>query len=221
MNADERLKQRELISALADGQLSELEIASALKVTSIDNDARACWQIYHLVGDVLRSEELGAFGHDHDFVARLNTRLRAESGSTRLGMVGLKNPESVATSDPQTLGSGENHLEFAPAANENTFRWKLVAGFASFAAVAAISWSAIGLLPRAGDGAGLARSGASPTGAPVLLADAPTGSPAAQVMIRDRRVDELMAAHRQVGGNSALQNPSGFLRNATFEGASR
>jgi sigma-E factor negative regulatory protein RseA len=29
-----------------------------------------------------------------------------------------------------------------------------------------------------------------------------------------------LAAHKQVGGNSALQMPSGFLRNATFETSS-
>jgi sigma-E factor negative regulatory protein RseA len=28
---------------------------------------------------------------------------------------------------------------------------------------------------------------------------------------------EMMAAHKQFGGTSALQMPSGFLRNATFE----
>ncbi len=37
------------------------------------------------------------------------------------------------------------------------------------------------------------------------------------VMLRDPRLDELLAAHRQFGGTSALQMASGFLRNATFE----
>ena len=32
-----------------------------------------------------------------------------------------------------------------------------------------------------------------------------------------QRLDALMAAHRQFGGPSALQNSSGFLRNATFD----
>jgi sigma-E factor negative regulatory protein RseA len=38
-----------------------------------------------------------------------------------------------------------------------------------------------------------------------------------QVMLRDPRLDQLLAAHRQSGGASALQVPSGFLRSATFE----
>jgi hypothetical protein len=37
------------------------------------------------------------------------------------------------------------------------------------------------------------------------------------VMLRDPHLDALMAAHRQFGGPSALQNSSGFLRNATFD----
>jgi sigma-E factor negative regulatory protein RseA len=41
-------------------------------------------------------------------------------------------------------------------------------------------------------------------------------------MIRDPRLDEMLAAHRQLGGGaSALQTPAGFLRNATFEGPVR
>jgi sigma-E factor negative regulatory protein RseA len=40
-------------------------------------------------------------------------------------------------------------------------------------------------------------------------------------MIRDPRLDEFLAAHRQLGGASALQMPAGFLRNATFEGPNR
>jgi len=46
-----------------------------------------------------------------------------------------------------------------------------------------------------------------------------SGGGAPQIMLRDARLDELLAAHQQAGG--ASQMPSGFLRNATFEGPSR
>jgi sigma-E factor negative regulatory protein RseA len=57
------------------------------------------------------------------------------------------------------------------------------------------------------------------------LATAPVAAPETtaaasvepSVMLRDARLDELLAAHRQFGGTSALQTPAGFLRNATFE----
>ncbi|MCZ8254264.1 MAG: anti-sigma factor, partial [Polaromonas sp.] len=95
----------------------------------------------------------------------------------------------------------------APAANDGNFRWKLVAGIASLAAVSAIAWNATGLL--------------APATAP-QLAQAPVSqqvvvaSPQGPV-VRDARLEELLAAHKQLGGTSALQEPSGFLRNATFE----
>ena len=100
------------------------------------------------------------------------------------------------------------------AANDDLFRWKLLAGVASVAAVAAVAWSV----------AGSARAPAGPELAAVQPRSQPavvqTGTPG-QGMIRDPRLDELLAAHRQFGGASALQTPAGFLRNATFEGPSR
>ena len=70
-------------------------------------------------------------------------------------------------------------------------------------------------------------SGGSPSAQP-QLATAPQQQAApvlarseAGVMIRDPRLDELLAAHRQFGGASALQMPAGFVRNATFEGPAR
>jgi len=62
----------------------------------------------------------------------------------------------------------------------------------------------------------VARPAAVPSVPDVVVADSAAGT-----MLRDPRLDELMAAHRQLGGHSALQVPAGFLRNATYEGAGR
>ncbi len=223
MNADERLKQREQISALADGQLDDLEFAAALELTAAEGDARACWRVYHLVGDVLRSGELAAVGRDRDFLARLSTRLQAEPVAPEAGRSPLNSPELIAVGEqkktvPMPIGKAS-----AKAANDSSLRWKLVAGFASIAAVAAISFNAIGTLEGLGSGTRLAQSGKSPAAPvpPVFMAAGSPAMPEEPVMIRDRRLDELMSAHRQFGGTSALQNPAGFLRNATFEGSGR
>ncbi|MDU7587859.1 MAG: anti-anti-sigma factor, partial [Acidovorax sp.] len=53
-----------------------------------------------------------------------------------------------------------------------------------------------------------------------LLATA-AGPDGQQVMLRDPRLDELLAAHKQFGSTTALQMPAGFLRNATFEAPAR
>lgn len=97
----------------------------------------------------------------------------------------------------------------AQAAND--WRWKLVAGVASVAAVAAVGWNVWGVSTPAG---GQPQLAAAPAAAPqVAQASAP--------MIRDPRLDQLLAAHRQLGGATAFAASSGFLRNATFEGPAR
>ena len=115
------------------------------------------------------------------------------------------------------------------AANDSVFRWKMVAGLASFAAVAAIGWSVLGGLgPQPGAGAQLAQGAVPVPGQAqvvTLMAPAATATPpaanAGAVMLRDPRLDELLAAHRQSAGASALGDAAGCLRNATFEGPGR
>jgi sigma-E factor negative regulatory protein RseA len=99
----------------------------------------------------------------------------------------------------------------------NDWRWKLVASVASVAAVAAVGWNVWG---TAGAGAGVAgpQLAAAPMGVTPVAA---ASDPRAPAMLRDPRLDQLLAAHRQLGGATALQAPSGFLRNATFEGPAR
>ncbi|HOF51200.1 MAG TPA: anti-anti-sigma factor, partial [Rhodoferax sp.] len=63
---------------------------------------------------------------------------------------------------------------------------------------------------------------ASTRGVPVIAQmEVAAGSAEGPVMLRDPELDALMAAHQQLGGHSALQMPSGFLRNATFERPAR
>ena len=83
----------------------------------------------------------------------------------------------------------------------------MLAGAASFAAVAAIAWNAgTALSPAAGPQLAQAIPPAQ------VLVASPQGT-----MVRDARLEELLVAHKQFGGTSALQMPSGFLRNATFD----
>lgn len=195
-----------------DGQLSGAQAAMAVQ-SMASTEARECWHVYHLVGDVLRSTDLAACGHDSAFVARLSARLQQEAAP----VARVPAPSPIQVRDVAQ-----------PAANDGVFRWKMVAGLASFAAVAAIGWGALGSIgPQPGAGAQLARSAAPAVGTTqvmALAAPVPAASQAADmapVMLRDARLDELLAAHRQTVGASALGNAAGFLRNATFEGPGR
>ena len=191
----EKMQTHELISALADGQLRGEAFARGVEAAALDPAALEAWHTYHLIGDVLRSGESAAGTMPTAFLSRLQLRLQQE--------------QMLAASLQQPAGK-----EPAPrqeAANDSSFRWKLVAGFASLAAVAAIGWTVVGSF------AGKPEQGQLAAGAgEAVLAGTERGP-----MIRDPRLDEFLAAHRQLGGPSALQMPAGFLRNATFEGSNR
>ncbi|MDY0107596.1 MAG: sigma-E factor negative regulatory protein [Giesbergeria sp.] len=201
MNDD--LKQREQLSALADGQLDGEEWAQALQFAEQD-EGRETWQMYHLVGDALRSADLARASQGSDFLARLHQKMAQEPLPVRMPSALAVQPASLQAPPVQ-------------AANDSLFRWKMVAGFASLAAVAAIGWNALGHVR--GDSASGPQLAAAPATAPVQAVA--TSNPDAQVMLRDPRLDELLAAHKQYSGTTALQMPAGFLRNANFDSPSR
>lgn len=201
MNNDPQM--REYLSAMADGELSGPEWLQALQFADRD-EGKETWRMYHLVGDVLRSSD-AAQVRDHGLAARVRQQLAQEAQALRPQLVAADKAPSIVPSS---------------AANDAVFRWKLVAGVASVAAVASIAWN-VWI-----DG---------PSGAHVLASQSTVTAPVAQVaqninraapslqaadkqvMIRDPRLDELLAARQQLVGTNALQLPAGFLRNATFE----
>lgn len=197
------MQTSELMSALVDGQLGGENFAAALQACRHDESAIASWNTYHLIGDVLRSPGFGVRGADSAFVSRLNQRLAQE---TLPGAVPRSVDPDLAAPAKGIVASEPTHRR-GPASNDANFRWRLVAGVASLAAVSAIAWNASGLLVAA------SAPQLAQTPAPQQLVVASPQGP----MVRDARLEELLAAHKQLGGTSALQESSGFLRNATFE----
>lgn len=193
------MRTQEMVSALADGELRGDAFARAVAVAASDGEARDAWHTYHLIGDVLRSGEAGAGSVPDRFLSRLQARLREE-----------QRPPAAAVS-PDALRVAVTVSQQRPAAaNDGNFRWKVLAGVASLTAIGTVAWSLSGA-PANGGAAQLARTDGS-----AVLANTQRG-----VMIRDARLDELLAAHRQMGGASVLPAPAGFLRNAAFEGPGR
>lgn len=197
------MQTSELMSALVDGQLGGGDFAAALQACQHNESAIASWATYHLIGETLRTPGIGVRSADLAFVCRLNQRLAQEP---RLGAI----PRSVdfdSAAPANGIVAGELTHQRGPASNDANFRWKMLAGFASLAAVSAIAWNSSGLVVPA--------SAPQLAQAPVpqqLVVASPQGP-----MVRDARLEELLAAHKQLGGTSALQEPSGFLRNAIFE----
>ena len=191
-----------LVWDLADGQLSGEPLVQAVQRVAEDRTCASAWQLHHLVGDVMRSGELAARGLNLDFCDRVLARLEKEGPSSTL-IHAHTDEVDLVNAVPVVAARG-------PAAN--AWNWSMVSGMASL--VIALSaawffggeWSAFTPEPKI-----------SELGPKILAAPPGTGQVEPQIMIRDPRLDELLAAHKQLGGISALQKPAGFLRNAAFE----
>ena len=180
------------LSALADGEREALPHGSAQ--WRDDAGARECWHLYHLIGDVLRSDELASPpARDAAFLAGLRQRLAAEP-------VPLA-PAAAPASPLRRLGWR------APAA--------VAAGFAAVAATLVLmrpegfgvgiegaQWAA-GPASVAGGGVRVVSNPAPVANGP-LVADGP--------MIRDARLDAYLRAHQSARGRSPVVLPDGGLR---------
>ena len=191
----------ERLSALVDGELEGDAIAQACGHWRESGDARASWHAYHVIGDVLRSDDLACDpARDAGFIEALRARLKDE-------------PVVLA---PQPLPQRRSD------ARSGRWSWKaptaVAAGFVVVAGALLLTRGPVNEVP----GVGLAQ--VVPAAQPVLASALPgptTGASEPQrlvatgQLIRDARLDRYLAAHKQFAGSSALGVPSGFLRNAT------
>lgn len=186
-----------------------------------DPAARSDWHLYHLIGDVLRSEDLAAApARDARFLERLRAELVREP--VPLAPAALSQPMSK----PAVPGAVRRLGWRAPAA--------VAAGFVAVAATLVVMRPA-GLGLGGGDAqlaaqgqAGLQAAGqASTAGAAGGVAGAkaaqaraqaavPAGGPlvARGPMLRDPRLDEYLLAHQAARGGAPAALPFGGLRNA-------
>ncbi len=205
--ANDQESYPEQLSALADGELDGAQAQALVGASRSDPELLQTWASYHAIGDVLRAHASDAHGALARRSAAMRTANPAQPTGSAQSTPSLVSEPGVQTMNPQA------------AANDSVWRWKLVAGVAALAAVGSVLWSLVGL-PGSPTGTQLAqRSSPAPAvvavpvlAPPVVAAD----QEVAPIMIRDPRLDELLAAHKQFGGASALQQPAGFLRNATF-----
>jgi sigma-E factor negative regulatory protein RseA len=225
--SSQSLSTDNLLSFLADGEVESAELDDLMASLGNSADALSDWHAYQVVGDVLRgsADPIGGTSAADFLVA-----VRAGLGTPGVGS------DAAPHSTVQPMVPAIKPVR-AEAANDAVFRWKLVAGFASLAAVMAVSWSVV-----SGSGAGAgsvggaelasASSGGVATSAvaqpPIVatLATPASTTPVAVntgqgVLIRDAQLEALLAEHRQHGGMSALQMPSGFIRNATYDATGR
>lgn len=197
----EQQMNKELLSALVDGELHGQELEQALACAE-SAEGCASWELYHVVGDVLRSPDL-AHHSQHDLLTGLRAQL-AQEPPLQLASSAIQQVAG-AMEAPQNTVVGLRD----PAANSSVFRWKAAASFATVAAVAAIGWSLLIQQPGT-SGAQLAHNNAS---SPVVAVATGEGQ---ELVLRDPRLDALMISQHQNASRASLQPPAEFLRNASF-----
>jgi sigma-E factor negative regulatory protein RseA len=183
------------LSALADGDPEALQPGCAL--WRDDEAARERWHAYHLIGDVLRSDELAsAPGRDAAFVTRLRERLSAE-------------PVPLAPTPSA-----------APALRARRLGWRapaaVAAGFVAVAGVLVLTRGApVGAPDSAGPILATAPVGAGvPARAPLVGAQGSAQWVLSGDQIRDAQLDAYLRAHQAARGGAPAALPGGGLRSA-------
>jgi sigma-E factor negative regulatory protein RseA len=205
---DPAASSRQCLSALTDGQADAA--AEGLRLWREDRQARETWHLYHLIGDVLRSDELAQRpARDAAFLNGLRDRLAAEP----VPLAPL--PVAAAAAAPS---AARRHLGWrAPAAVAAGFA---VVGVALLLTRSPAPWSGA---PGGGPQAqGLVNVSAPAGAAPVAAAPAAAPQPALasgppQILlsgeiVRDARLDAYLRAHQAARGNAAAALPGGGLR---------
>jgi sigma-E factor negative regulatory protein RseA len=202
-------EQRAALSSLMDGE--GVAADGACRAWRAQAQARADWHAYHLIGDVLRSDEHRCdAAHDARFVARLREKLAAEPAV-------LAPQPAVRPAVAQPVRPAAARRWMAPAA--------VAAGFVAVAGVLVMTRVA-GPDGTPSDRNTLAGTpGANPQA--VALA-APAASAAAPIelgnatLVRNAELDRYLSAHREVATNaSALVAPGGVMRSAAVAAPGR
>lgn len=213
----------EALSALVDGQATSSEVADACSRWAHDAGHRARWAEYQLIGDVMRSEELGAHARGDDFLARFRERLAAEPVVLAPGRVAAAAPAQ------------DQRLEMAAPHALHRRRWAgPLSVAASFVAVVAALLNTgvdlgdgrvdlasrgqgVTLSLNAGQGGGAwPVAGASLERAPSFLRPDAGGAVTTVHVLRDPRAEEPVSARSVEGGPVTFSSTGGLARQAVY-----
>ena len=182
---------REQISALADGELQEQQLDKVLGALR-QSEHHADWEIYHQIGDVLRSDEM-AVTLSPGFTARMAARLEAEA---------------------PILAPGCANGSLNPLAKHSLKRWAIpsAAAAAAMAAMAFVATPQLMVAMKAEPAAKASVAIASSSGelASVVMTSASGGG----VVLRDPRIDDYLLAHQRF--SPSVYSTAQYARTATF-----
>jgi sigma-E factor negative regulatory protein RseA len=196
-------QQRAALSAVMDGDADASDAACV--AWRNDAAARSDWHVYHLISDLMRSDEHRAdAAHDARMLARLREQLKKE-------------PVVLAPLPAPSTKFAQNRRARAwlmPTA--------IAAGFAAVAGALVVA--------RVADVAPADRAGvvaATPTPVPVVRAALAEKPPVplvvedAPTMLRSAELDRYLAAHRQYANGALQVAPGGVVRQAAVAAPGR
>jgi sigma-E factor negative regulatory protein RseA len=185
---------RWLLSALADGEADAAELGRACSAwADADATARQRWHAYHLIGDVLRSDDLASPpGRDRAFLERLYARLDDEP--------------AVLAPEPLPMAPKRRPNWAMPAA--------LAAGVMALATVLVVSLGPSGGGASAPTLAAGTAVGNPATSLPASTQVAEVVSPGGRV-VRDAQLDRYLRAHRDYATALPGSLPGGSGRSVT------
>ena len=180
--------QRQALSSLMDGDLPAGELAGVIARFCADDALRADWHAYHLIGDVLRSDDLAtAPARDTRFLQALRSRLEQEGALAQQDAAPwLATAPRPPVPVPLPLSASASASVSAAPSRRRLSGWMAApaAVAAGFVVVAAVLVGNKALL--------------SPPTAEAVFAQQ-MASPASGVLVRDARLDRYLAAHRNLG----------------------
>jgi sigma-E factor negative regulatory protein RseA len=198
---------QEQISALADGELEGAHIDVALAAVR-QPDGRATWDIYHQIGDVMRSDEM-AVALSPGFAARMAARLEAE-------------PTIIAPANcVPSCAPEDQSLSVAASARRTIKRFALPGMVAAAAATVALMAgpqlmvATNGSFPGINEPTAALSASSGMSHASVISAAAVSSANARNnTVLRDPRIDEYLLAHQRF--SPSVYSTAQFARSATF-----
>lgn len=195
------------MSSLMDGDLPPDAAADAFAAWRQDPDARATWHAYHLIGDVLRSEDLATRpAVDEAFLQSLRTRLADEPVPLAPAPL-MQGPAAADAAGAASMQVANG----APVAARRGGRWRMgrmmapAAVAAGFVAVAGVMVISRVMSP-------------APVAGPTLAAAPGAAVAASGMLVRDARLDRYLAAHRSLANGAAATGGAEHRVQIVFEG---
>ena len=191
---------RQNLSAMMDSELEPAGLAPLVRAWQADDDSRATWHCYHLIGDVMRSDELARPApRDSAMLLALRARLAQEPVPLAPRALHGALPDSATAAQAGAAAPGRAAMGAGAGTGATAGTWgrlrmpatALAAGFVVVAGVLVVLRQAT---PPAADGAALAQADA-----PVqAVVNTQSGA-----LVRNAGLDRYLEAHRTLGSSVA------------------